>query len=395
MSGLRLILRLVGLRALWYFLGIMALVEAIYTAEEFTTLMEFIVANGGSVTDTLILAALRTPEVVDFALPIAILISLYYAITNARENNELLVCAAAGVSWTRIPRFAVLVGIIGFAISLIFAGLITPAANYAFRITSSLLEGKYVIQEVTATGVRNTIRTFEDHTFIATPSDDPKASRGNLFILQEDTGDGWRVSQAEDWSVVGPRDDGSHALRLLRYRDYIGRTPAQQAAYDAETEAVQSTLESAKWNVQNISFVVRLEELVKPVDRHARPHEVLLAPWFQGARADFITNWHAFDRRIGEATGRALGCVFAALLAVAAAAWSGSRIGRYGAVPVAVALILGGDTVFRTILAEAAQTDIRSFFWSFAIVLAGALLVPLAYIGWRREAIITPRRGHD
>ena len=84
----RPILRLLAPRCFWLLAGVILLIEAIYVAEQFSSLMEFIVTNGGTAWDTLILAALQTPEVIDFALPIAILIAMYFAILNARDSNE-------------------------------------------------------------------------------------------------------------------------------------------------------------------------------------------------------------------------------------------------------------------------------------------------------------------
>ena len=391
----RPILRLLGLRTFWLFAGIFGLIEAIYVVEEFTSLIEFIVANGGSVIDTIVLAFLKTPEVVDFALPIAIFVALYFAILGTRESNELMVCASAGVPWTRIPRFAFGVGVCGVLVSLLFASVITPTAAYTFRITAQTLEGTNAIREIVEPGPKNAIRTIQDHAFIATPPKDPDAVRGNLFIFEPDKGDGWRASQAEDWSVVGPRPDGSHAIELKSYRDYVGRTPEQLAALEASAGTLQGTLQTAQWDVQNVSLVLRLEELIRPIDRAAHGNERLLIPAMLGAVRTWQSASAVIEPRVGEITGRALGCLFAALLAVAAAAWSGTRLGRYASIPLSIAVILGADVLLRTTLSDATAQGTVGFAQSTMICAAIVSALPLAYVFLRREAIIVPRRGQD
>ena len=393
MTSARPIVRLLGPRTFWLFAGIIGLVEAIYLAEEFTSLMEFIVANGGTVTDTLFLSLLKTPEIIDFALPIAILISVYFAILGARETNELMVYAAAGVPWSRIPHFAILVGLVGVTISIAFSAVITPSAAYLFRVTAQTLEGTSAIREITEPGHKNAIRSFNGRTFIATPPLVQPANRGNLFVFQPDEGDGWRASQADDWTIVGPRDDGSHAVRLESYRDYVGRSEEQQVALEADIGTVQGTLQTAKWDVENVAVVIRLEELLRPVDLAPQREETILLPLLVAGIVATQLGWEQFDRQVGQIFGRATGCLLAALLAVAAAAWTGSQFARLAGLPLSVAVILGGDVVIRTLLVDAAVQGILPFLQTFAIVLAIIFFVPLAYIYRRREAVIVPRRG--
>ncbi|KMW57388.1 hypothetical protein AIOL_002351 [Candidatus Rhodobacter oscarellae] len=386
-------MRLLGPRTFWLFAGLIVLIESIYLAEEFTTLLGFIVENGGTIWDTLRLSLLKLPEVVDFALPIAVLIALYFAIVGARETNELVVCAAAGVPWTRVPGFAAIVGALGFCLSLAFASWITPTALYTQRILAKTIEARSVVREITEPGHKNSIRRLDGRSYIATPPADLTKERGHLFIFEPDTGDGWRASQADDWSVIGPREDESYAIQLKSYRDYTGRTPEQQARLDQDQAPVQSAFQAAQWNVQNVALVFRLEELIKPIDLQRRSNErVVLLPIVAvatGAQAQ----WQSINGVVGQISGRALGCILAALTAVACAAGSGTWIGRVAGVPVGVLVVLAGDVVARAVLAEAAMRGPAEFAASFALSLLVMILLPMAYVLWRREALIVPRRG--
>ena len=93
--------RLLAGRTMRILLGLLVLIEAIFIAESFTTTIETVVSNGGSAWDLFLLLLLQTPEIVDFALPLVLLIGLFFAINAARDDNELVVCSAAGVPWTQ------------------------------------------------------------------------------------------------------------------------------------------------------------------------------------------------------------------------------------------------------------------------------------------------------
>jgi len=388
----RPILRLLGPRSFWLLGGILALIEAIYIAEHFSSIMEFIVSNGGGLVDTLLLAFLRTPEVIDFALPIAILISVYFAILNARDSNELVVCASAGVPWTRIPRFAFFVGVIGLMISLLFSTMLTPLANKAGRIYAQTLEARTIKREITEPGAKHSVRQFEGNAFIATPSPDNQVERGRMFVFQPDKGDGWRASHAQDWTVLGPREDGSYALKLLRFRDFEGRTPSQENARESEPNQLKQTIQNANWNVENLALAFRLDNLTKPIDLTSRPHEKLLfvstlrALWNYSEAPELTED-------VAIVVGRAIGCIWAALLAVAAAAFSNTRLGRYTAVPVGVLAVMGGDVAFRTLLLGVVSISPLAFAQMTVAVLACAIILPLLYVYARKEAILIPRRG--
>ena len=383
-------------RALRILIGLIALIEAIFLAESFTTLMETVVRNGGSVFDAAFLLALKTPEVMDFALPLALLIGLYFAITSAREDNELIACAAAGVPWTRIPRVALVFGLVGFCISILFSGFLTPLAHYTQRLAVHAMESQRAAEEITDSGPKNTTRTIEGRTFIATPSEDNASERGNLFIFEPDLGDGWRVSQADDWTVVGPQVDGTYAIRLESYRDYTGRSSAQGKAREENLSHLQSTLQDAEVNVSTLALRFRLEEMFDPADRTPRHNEqTLIRTGSHVAAGIVVDQLPLVDKRLGEILARAILCLFAAMLAVAAAAFATTKLGRFTALPGGAILVLGIDVFSRTFLAQAGIVGGVEFWISAAALFVGALLLPWTYIAFRRETMIAPGRGRS
>ncbi len=406
--------RLLGKRTLRTVLGLLVLIEAIFMAESFTTLMETVVRNGGSVWDLALLLSLKTPEVIDFALPLALLIGIYFAIIGAREENELIVCAAAGVSWTAIPRFALLLGLVGFVASIVVAGYLTPAAKYTQRIATHYLESKRIIAEITDPSPKNTIRQIDGRTIIATPPDTETAVRGNLLIFEPDRGDGWRVSQADDWTVQ-EGEDGAYVVVLKSFRDYAGRSidPARDlddsgASNGARDEARDGTssglgetdgslrrqLQMMRMTVNNLSLDFELEGLIKAVDLARSDSERVLIGTAV-LRQMFAAQPDAapLNRRFGEMIGRALLCPFAALLAVAAAAFSGKAWGRFLALPGAVILVMSADIAARTVLGDATAGGVAAFWGTSGAMALALLAVPLIYILKRRETMIAPERG--
>lgn len=386
--------RLLGKRTLRTVLGLLVLIEAIFMAESFTTLMETVVRNGGSVWDLALLLSLKTPEVIDFALPLALLIGIYFAIIGAREDNELIVCAGFGVSWTAIPRFALLLGLVGFFASVLVAGYLTPAAKYTQRIATHYLESKRIIAEITDPSPKNTIRQIDGRTIIATPPDTETAERGNLLIFEPDRGDGWRVSQADDWTVQ-EGEDGAYVIVLKSFRDYAGRSADQADETAGDTDgSLRRQLQMMRMTVNNLSLDFELEGLIKAVDLARSDSERVLI----GAavlRQMFVTQPDAapLDRRFGEMIGRALLCPFAALMAVAAAAFSGKAWGRFLALPGAVILVMSADIAARTILGDATAGGVAAFWGTSGGMALALFALPMVYILKRRETMIAPERG--
>lgn len=384
--------RLLAGRTLWLLIGLIALIEAIFLAESFTTLMEIVVSNGGSVFDTGLLLILKAPQIVDFALPLVLLIGLYFAITGAREQNEFIVCAAAGVPWTQIPGFAVKVGVAGFALSVVFAGYLTPLANYVQRLEIRALETRRALAEITEPAPKSSMRRIQDRMVIASPPASPELERGNLFVFEPDKGEGWRVSQADDWTVVGPAEDGGYSIRLKSFRDYAGVSGTTEATGADDDDAFRRQVRNMRMTVRSLALDFRMESVVSAIDETRRANEQVLISWDDVAGAG-AAGAPVIDRRLGEVLARALLCVYAALAAVAAAAWAGTPKGRYLALPVAAVSVLGGDIAARTILGDAAAAGAQTFWLAFAMAAALVVALPMIYVSKRREGMITP--GHN
>jgi len=368
--------------------GIMALIAAIFIAESFTTLMRIVIDNGGSLPRLALLLLLKLPEIIDFALPLALMLGIYFAIVGARDDNELIVCATAGSKWSDIPFFAARVGIAGFFLSLLFVGVLTPMATYLMRAQQYQMEVKGVIKQVSATGPHSFIRTIEGQSVIATPPTNPEAKRGNLYIFQENADRSWRFRQADDWNVIKPEADEGLKVRLKGFREYSG-SPAKDAATETSPDG-QTGVSMGSVNIRASSVVldIQIEKLLPTYDSLRRRNESLFFGIIGINAALFTPN-----RKFAEALARALLCPIAALFAVAGAAWSGTQSGRFAALPVTVVASLAYDVIARAMMGDSADTGALALWTTTAVLSAAALFLPVAYILSRGELIVLPGRN--
>ncbi|MDJ0824366.1 MAG: LptF/LptG family permease [Rhodobacter sp.] len=384
------LLRRRTMRTVW---GILLLVEVIFLSDTFTSVMERAVSNGGNALDVALLLLYRSPQMIDFALPLALMLGVYFAITAARDDSELIICASAGVRWQRIPVYALWVGFLGFVASLLLSGFVIPMSFFAMRLTMQDLQARYVVEQLTTPGPSSAIRQFEGRTIIATPSSDPDAERGHVFVYNPEANGAWRVSQADDWTVVGPNADDGYQIQLEGFRDYIADRSAPEIGQEP-ADGGRATLDFATINVRNVTLDFEVSQVVEAADEARRGHELYLYQIGLGlplALGDAAAAEPT--RRFGEMLARALLCPVAALIAVAGASWAGTRPGRYLALPAAAVAVLVADILGRAALGDAAALGAQGFWLSTAATFAVGLLVPLAYILIRGEAMITPNRG--
>lgn len=372
--------------------GILVLIAAIFIAESFTTLLSQVMEHQGSAARLALLLGLKLPEIVDFALPLALMLGLYFALTGARDDRELVICAAAGAPWTQVPRFALLVGLGGMAISLLFAAVVKPSASYAARLTFYDLELRAIAAKLAGEGPASFTRTIEGRTVIATPGDSSGAVSGNLFVYQEDAEGAWRFDQADEWGVLGRDIDAGVRVELRGYRTYSGGPSTIAAPADrSEPSAVGLTVGPAVIQVSNLVVNIQEDEVLPARNRDRRPHETLFLGMFEGSAG--LAALASPSPRLGEAVARALLCPFAALVAVAGAAFAGTGPGRFTALPLTTGLVLGFDILSRALLRDAGAGPPAAF-WGTALALAAvAVLAPLAYVLARRERMVIPARG--
>ncbi|MDF0600030.1 LptF/LptG family permease [Psychromarinibacter sp. C21-152] len=397
-------IRLLSQRALRLILGLLVLIEAIFIADTFTSTLEGVIRLGGTAFDLLRVLILGSPEVIAFALPIVLFLGLYFAVTQARDANELVICAAASEPWQRIPRLALTLGTLGFALSLLISGLITPLSNYALRLTYGELQARLLVEQLTSPAREAVLREFDGRAVIATPPSDPEtapeAARGGLFVFRPGGGGRWTASIADNWSVEGPDDNGVFRIRLEDFREYRGRAGAAPTAETGPRISSQlpSALQFAQINVENFEIDFTVEDILAARDQVRAFGERYLfdedGPLAGPERvlSDGRTV-AAPTRAFGEMLARALLCLVAASVALAAAVWSGTRQGRFAALPAGLIAVLACDVAARAILGEAAALGYPRFWPAAAAIAALGMAPALGYVWTRGELIVAPPRS--
>ena len=110
MRVLRPLIRILAWPVLARLLVILAVVEAIFLAESFTTLLEEALRNDALAADVGILLVFRMPQILDLALAVGVLIAVYFVISDARNRGELIILAASGIRWRQVVMRMVTVG---------------------------------------------------------------------------------------------------------------------------------------------------------------------------------------------------------------------------------------------------------------------------------------------
>lgn len=360
--------RLLVVPAISRLLLLLALVVAVFLAESFTNLLEEALRNDGGSLDVVWLLMLKTPEIIDLALAIGVLIAVYFSVLDARNRGELVILATSGVRWIRVLGFALCLGIAGGALSIVVAGYIVPKARYAERIALAQLKAEYVTDKITVPGPRNARQTIQNTTFIATPPKSTEQERGQLFVFQPGEQGSWRVGQSQDWSVQGPDETGQHEVVLKNLQAYNG------------TFSMVSPRPINKFRVESAGLKFRMSDVVSNPNFKQKANERLLSYASMNSR------------ELGSVGARALLVPAAALLALVAVLFSTSGFIRYLALPAASIVLLFLDLVGRTLIAEAIPTMGAPFLASISIL--AYLSLPMAIILWRGEALMKPaRRG--
>lgn len=384
--------RLLGKELLAITFGVLLLIEAVFLAESFTSLLERTLRYDGSASDMAFVLLLKMPEIFDFGLPLALLFGCYFAITHARDDSALVVCAAAGLSWKRVLGFVITVGIGGALTSLVISLSIAPNAAFVQRLYLANLQREQIMLAITTPNPQSRIQTIKGVSFITRPPPKGETGRGQLFVYQPTAGRAWHVSQAEDWQITGPDSDNNHAITLTRFRDYRGRAPEGSNTTNTQdnTGAISALPDVSTVAVNRLALDFNFQDILEAAETLRRSDEkplLAIANAFDGERqADT-------RRRAGELLSRALMCLSAVLMALAAATFARDPLRRLIALPTAASLLLFLDVALRMILGDMAVLGSGALTLTTALGIAGVTLPQIAVIAHQGEAMIRPATG--
>jgi len=195
-------------------------IEIVFLAEKATGVLEEVLGNGGRVPSALLILLMTSPEIFDFALALACVIGGYFAFSAAREERELVALSAAGVSWQLPLRVALALGVVAGVLSLAVSGFLDPLSKHATRSVVFELKSDLLFRRLTEPSDGTLIETIRGRTFAALSDTSVSPPHESLFVHQPGERGSWRVTQAGNWSLIGPDEDGSYDLGLGRVIAY-------------------------------------------------------------------------------------------------------------------------------------------------------------------------------
>ncbi|MBO9473850.1 LptF/LptG family permease [Shimia sp. R10_1] len=360
------VLRVLGKPLFLRLLLLLLVIEAIFLAESFTTLLEHALRLGGGPLDVAHLLSFKVPEILDLALAMSLLIATYFATQDARNRGELMILATAGVHWGRVVSFVLTFGLIGGALSFANAGLILPSAKFGERLALIALQKDYVLTRIQEGGRETTLQTLGDTTFIATPSEALTDQRGHLFVFQPDIKGGWRTANSENWYVTNTAPSDTHTIELQALNVLEGPYPTTATAI--------RPLNS--FATKSANFAFSMSDALPQTDTT------------RGAAEKLLSLSEVETGQITRLLSRALMVPMAGLLALAALVAGGGGPLRFVALPLAVLIMMSSDVASGAILSGLASSLPTALICAAA---AGLYLgPPLAYLIWRGEALMKP-----
>ncbi|MDF1856026.1 LptF/LptG family permease [Pseudooceanicola sp.] len=372
-------LRLVLGPTLTVTLSILALVEIVFLAEEFTGLLETIVSTGGSAFDLIRLLSWKIPEILDLALPIAILVGVHTAVGRSRRDGELVVLSAAGApSWGLVSGF-LLVGLLGACLSFAISGFIAPASSFAQRLALHEMTVSHIAEQISAPGESGTTLVTNGTDFVATGTPDGPPS---LMVRRPPGSKPWRYAFAGDWEVLGPDVEGNGTFRL-------GQVSAFGDLERLDGKTAEAQLNRMAAGSVKVGF--SMEDVLPVLDNVPRRQERPVLPLTLGIFSFAAVNTAIDPQRLALTIGRSMLVPAAVLLALMAVCGGTVPGVRAAAFPMALIGLVLTDLVARAWLGGFSTP--RALTLATLFVAVAAVAVPISALRLAGEALIRPGRG--
>ncbi|GGF05815.1 LptF/LptG family permease [Stappia taiwanensis] len=379
---------------------VVATIEVVFLAEKLTGILEEVLGNGGGIVAALSILVLTSPEIFDFALALACVIGVYFALVAAREERELVALSAAGVSWSLALKVVLVVGVLAFGASLLVSGFLNPLAASTNRAVVFNLTSDLLFRRITEPSEGTLIETIRGKTFAALSDSSVSPPHESLFVHQPGEDGAWRVTQAEDWKLIGPDAQGNYNLGLGRVNAYdfkridesgsgavssSGRGPNLRALAEPDIADVPML---PLVRVENVEVPVSLRNILRYAARSEVAEEWTFAEalWAQGA-----SDTAREAREIAaERYGRALAALVAPVMALVACVLAQGGLSNFFVMPAACAALLAFDLVLRSALADLAGKGAWTMVGGGVAMAVAALLLLGVMVRVRRHSLLRP-----
>ena len=336
------------------------LIVGLFLAEKLSGILEQGIAAKMGFTNVSLLLVSTAPEILDLALPSALLIAVYRVVLRLREDSELIIMAGIGIGANRLIVLLAALALPAQLVSLTMSGFVEPHLRFLQRaITFDAAYG--ALRSESAAGE---FHFPGDYSVFVQPRSADDLQRP--LILHQ------AVSQRTDRLVVArhaglvEERDGWFALRLRDFAVYDffpARGLAVVEAASAEEKA-GANVQMSVARVGSFEQELELDRLIYFAPREA-PSELTLPELLnRGASTEFA-------RRLV----RSLLCVFAPLIALLAVALTG-RASRALALPLAAMILMGIDVADSVVLGRTSSISSTA---GAAVAMAALLILLVLY----------------
>jgi len=319
---------------------VLALIEGVFLAEKFSEIFNMGANKHARAGEILLLLLCASPEILDLALALAVLVAVYRVLLRAREDRELLVMAGAGMETKQLVGILLGLAIFAQAGSLLISGVVGPAAQYAQRVVLFNAEFRALRNGASA----GQFYFFPQHV-VYVGAETKSAPERRLFIRESLAGTD-RVITANRAALEGPDAKGRLALHLRDFLAYDFDRDDAGAGAGGQTlcpgcPALPGSAPAVTMRIRNFTQQFSIEQLLAFDPRGTDVGEWTL-PELLGLSPPPAPLHVVPATSLGERIGRSLLCLLAPFLACAALAFT-ARATQLFAMPAACVALLALD----------------------------------------------------
>lgn len=310
---------------------VMVLFEAVFLAERFPMVFRAVYQHHADPWDSFTLLMWNSTQVVDLALAIAVLVGVYWTTLRLRENRELLVLVAAGTGPFHIISLVMMVAVLAALGSITVSGILDPAAQFSER--QLLFNAEF---RALRTGINTgQFYEFQNRTAFA-PARKPLKGKGayqtrGLFVYEDITPEKFRVVTADHATLEGPDALGRIVLKLGGFTSQSFTQAPPGTCIDCTPGQPSSRMSLLSGDVTQAMMA---DQLLTFEPRGNLANELSVFDQF-GLGQHASDARHKEDMRLlGERIARALLCLLAPFVALAAICMTNRRT-NFFALPLA------------------------------------------------------------
>ncbi|MFU0507336.1 LptF/LptG family permease [Pseudaminobacter sp. NGMCC 1.201702] len=354
----------------YYLLMTLALCS-IYVIEKFSALVDIALKYRFGIRTFLSLMLYTLPAMVDLALPLACLVSIYFCLLAYRERRELLILAGAGIGPAYLAMMVVMAAVFAVILSLVFSGFVKPAASFGFRLTQQMAENQVLSKGIPG-GV---FYAQENKALYARSVDETSLREIRLFEFSDEQLDRMIFSNCAVMRVN----------RGIVHADLCG---AQIYIFQNADKEISSDLAVVEVGAGPSRYGFDMSSIFRTPEKGRAQELSLIELVRQGSGKDGDRSHleAAFSRVLG-----ALTCLIAAALAVAAIAFTGPRT-RMFILPVACGTVMVA-AIFNNTLSSAfgSTTGLPTLLIICILSAVVAIILTVVLTRTLYDRLITPR----